>query len=237
MILNCLIIDDEGIARRGIEKYIRQIPFLHTIASVRSTSEAEKYLLEQKIDLLLLDIQMPQLTGIDFLKTLLHPPPTIIISAYPEYALEGFALDVIDYIVKPVSFERFSKGCQKAKELVELRELKVADSIHHDYFFVKTNGRIEKIILEEILFVAANENYSTIYTTTSKYMVLMNLKGFETKLDSVRFMRVHKSFIVSLAKIDRVQGTSLTISTHKIPVSRHSKKDLVEALLKNVEKK
>jgi len=226
--LNCLIVDDELIARKGIERYIRQIPFLKITGSVRTAAEALPYL--DKADLMILDIQMPHLTGLEFLKTLLKPPVTIVITAYPEYALEGFELDVMDYIVKPVSFERFLKACDKAKEYVELTRKRGKD-LEGDYFFIKANGKIEKIFFDDILYIEAKENYSDVHTMNGRYLTLIGLGNMEEVLNKGKFMRVHKSFIVSLKRITLLEGSSLSVGARKIPVSRKTKKLLKTQLL------
>ena len=228
----CLIIDDELIARRGIGKYISQIKFLAIAGSVRTAIEADDFLKVAEADIIILDIEMPQLSGLDFLKTLSTPPVTIIITAYPEYALQGFELNVIDYIVKPVSFERFLKACNKAKEYLELKQNQKRGS-EEDYFFVKTNGRIEKILFDDILFIEAQENYSSIHTRSGKYMVLMSLKNMEALLDAEKFMRVHKSFIVSINKITGIEVNIILVGSYKLPVSRDAKPMLITAWTKN----
>ena len=158
--LKCLIVDDEFIARKGIEKYLQRIPFVKLVGSVRTAAEARPYL-KSNIDLMVLDIRMPGMTGLDFLKTLPEPPVTIIITAYPEHALEGFDLDVMDYIVKPLPFERFLKACDKAREYIQLKQQKKAVKAD-EYFFIKANDKIEKIFFEDILYIEAKENYSLV---------------------------------------------------------------------------
>lgn len=226
--LNCLIVDDELIARKGIEKYIRQIPFLKITGSVRTAAEALPYL--EKTDLMILDIQMPHLTGLEFLKKLPTPPTTIVITAYPEYALEGFELDVMDYIVKPVSFDRFLKACNNAKEYLELKREKGNDQ-EREYYFIKANNKIEKIFFDDILYIEAKENYSHIHTKNGSYLTLIGLGNMEEVLDNIKFMRVHKSFIVSLKKITSLGNDSLSIGKSKIPVSRKMRKEIRIRLL------
>jgi two-component system LytT family response regulator len=231
--IRCLIVDDELIARKGIERYAGEIPFLSVAGSLRTAIEAMDFLNANEIDVLVLDIQMPQLSGLDFLKTLHHPPLTIIITAYPDYALQGFDLDVIDYIVKPASFDRFLKACNKAKEYLELKQNQKSNTGVKNYFFVKANGRIEKILFDDILLIEAKENYSTIYTLTSKHLVLLSLKNIEASLDNEKFMRVHKSFIVSINKIKGIEGHTIFIDKHKVSLSRDAKPILIAAWTKN----
>lgn len=228
MMLKCLIVDDELIARRGIERYVEKIPFLECIGSVRTAADA-KHLLE-KTDLMILDIQMPQMSGLDFLKGQPHAPLTIVLTAYPEHALEGFELGVIDYIVKPAPFERFLKACTKAKEYIALLR-KADDQPKDDYFFIKADRKIEKVFFKDILFIEAKENYCHVHTANGNYMTLVSLSTMESSLDSQLFLRVHKSFIVPVSAIAKMDRNSLWIGLKKIPVSRRIKKALKEKLL------
>ena len=226
--LNCLIIDDESIARRGIEKYIERISFLKVVASVRTASEAQPFL--EKADLMILDIQMPQLNGIDFLKGLSKAPVTILITAYPEYALEGYELDVMDYIVKPVSFERFLKACDKAREYIELLQKNNAGH-EKDFLFIKANSRIEKIFFDDILYIEAKENYSDIHTIKGKFLTLIGLGNLQHMLDSETFVRIHKSFIVSIRQITSMDSDSVYVGATVIPTSRKVRRELREKLM------
>jgi two-component system, LytTR family, response regulator len=230
MTVNCIVIDDEEIARKGIEKYISRISFLQLAGSFVAAMDAVPAIKTNEPVLLLLDIRMRGMNGLDFLRSLSLPPLTIITSAYPDYAIEGFSLDVIDYLVKPFSFERFLKACNKAKDYLELKDR----SIHQDrYFFVKANNKIEKIEMDKILFVEALENYVNIYTPTQKYLTLVSLKTIEELLAGKGFLRVQKSYVVSLSKIDGLDGDELTIASYKIPIGRKFKEKVVKQVLKN----
>lgn len=230
MNVNCLLIDDEAIARRGLEKYISQIPFLNLVSSANSAVTVLEKINEEKIDLIFLDIQMPQLTGLEFLKLLKQPPVTILTTAFPNYALQGFELDVLDYLLKPISFSRFLKACNKAKDYLDL--LKAPDK-ETDYFFIKADNKIEKIEMDKILFIESAENYSNIYTTSKKYMTLLSLQSLEDYLNNQIFLRVHRSYIVSIGKIDSVEQDEINISSYKIPISRKNKDAIMEQILKN----
>lgn len=228
MKITCLIVDDEAIARRGVEKYIEQISFLKLEGSYETALQVSKYLSEKTVDLLFLDIQMPQLSGLEFIRALSHPPLVIIVTAYPNFALEGFELDVLDYLVKPVSFERFLRACHKAKDYHTLIN---APTSQTDYFFIKADNRIEKIEIAKILFIEAVENYSTIYTSLKKYMTLLSLKSLEEKLHGYAFLKVHRSYVVALNKIESLEGNMILISSYKIPVSRQLKDDVFKTIL------
>src|ERR1041384_7026042 len=206
MKLNCLIIDDEPLAHKGIAEYVKEVDFLHAVGECGSAAEAASAIAKQPVDLLLLDIQMPRLTGIDFLKTLSHPPMAIITTAYSEYALEGYSLDVIDYLVKPIPFDRFLKAVQKAYDFHQLRhrEPQAGPIATPDYFFVKSNGKFERVAFSEILYVESMQNYVLIHLPGQKLIVYMTLAGLEAQLPPRRFMKVHKSFIVAIEQVKAI---------------------------------
>jgi DNA-binding LytR/AlgR family response regulator len=232
MNLSCLIIDDEDIAARGVEGYARQVPYFETVLVCDSTLEALDVLANNPIDIIFLDIEMPKLTGLQFLKSLTSPPLVVIISAYSDYALEGYELEVMDYIVKPFSFERFLTACNKCKEYADLKTRPAAAS-NEDYFFIKANNRIEKIMTNEVLFIEAVENYINIYTVHKKYLSLVGLKVIESYLDSRQFIKVQKSYIVAKSKIDCIEGNMLHIGENRIPVSRKWKEEILTNILSN----
>jgi len=231
MKLSCLIIDDEEIAARGVEQYARQVPYMGTIGVCSSALEAMDAMANNTVDIIFVDIQMPKFTGLQFLRSLKNPPLAVIISAYPDYALEGFELEVIDYIVKPFSFERFLKACNKCKEYFDLKNRSHATD--EDYFFIKANNRIEKIMANDVLFVESLENYINIYTTQKKYLTLIGLNIIESYLNSSQFIKVQKSYIVSKSKIDSIEGNMICIGAHRIPVSRKWRDEIMADILSN----
>jgi len=231
MKLSCLIIDDEEIAARGVEQYARQVPYIDVIRVCSSALEAMEAITNGMVDIIFLDIQMPKLTGLQFLRSLKNPPLVVIISAYPDYALEGFELEVIDYIVKPFSFERFLKACNKCKEYFDLKNRPTAPG--DDYFFIKANNRIEKIMINDVLFVESLENYINIYTQQKKYLTLVGLNVIESYLDGRQFIKVQKSYIVSKSKIDSIDGNTICIGAHRIPVSRKWRDEIMAGILSN----
>jgi DNA-binding LytR/AlgR family response regulator len=232
MILKSLIVDDEEIARMGLERYCGDIPFIRIEKSCSSAYEAMAVLREKPIDLVFLDIQMPKLSGLDFLKSLASPPLIIMTTAYPDFALEGFELDVIDYIVKPFSFERFLKACTKAKEYFELKGGHNKPGIA-GYFYIKADGKIEKIHTAEILFVEALENYVYVHTARRKYLTLISLKNIGKHLPEDQFIKVQKSFLVALDKIGSVDKNRIIIGQHKIPISRKWKAKVLNTIVAN----
>ncbi len=223
MKLRCIIVDDEPFARNGLAEDIRAIDFMEVAGIAESALQAMQLLTAQAIDLIFLDIEMPKLNGFDLLRTLQQPPMAILTTAYNHYAPESYELGVIDYLLKPVSFDRLLKACNKAKELATH-----PGSAPNDYFFVKCNGRTEKIIFSELLFIEAADNYVQLYTTGKKLMVYHTLKNMEQYLPASLFIKVHKSFIVAFNKIDSMQGNQLLIGPHSIPVSRNFKEAVVE---------
>lgn len=237
MRINCLIVDDEPMARKGMAEYVKEIDYLNLVAQCENAMKASAHLNAGGIDLLLLDIQMPKLSGIEFLKTLSKPPMVIFTTAYSEYALEGYELDVIDYLVKPVAFDRFLKAVQKAHDFYTLKHpgedalpgkstSKIAD-----YFFVKCNSKYEKVNYSEVLFVEALQNYVIIHTISRKLITYISLTGLEEQLPIDQFVKVHKSHIVSIPNISAIDGSEIVIQTHRIPISRYLKEEVMKRIL------
>src|SRR5688572_10105374 len=231
MKLRTLIVDDEPLARKGMDEYTHEVPFLELAGRCASAAQASTFLADGHIDLLLLDIQMPRLSGVDFLKTLASPPMTIFTTAYTEYAVEGYALDVIDYLVKPIPFDRFLKAVQKAHDFHQVRHAK--DSVAQDYFFVKSNGRYERIFFADILFVESMQNYVIIHLPAQKHIVYMTLAGIQEQLPADEFLKVHKSFVVAPAKVNSIDNNELLIGQHRIPVSRTLRDEVVKRIMGN----
>ena len=171
---------------------------------------------------------MPRLTGIDFLKTLSNPPMAIITTAYSEFALEGYSLDVIDYLVKPIPFDRFLKAVQKAFDFHKMKNKQVSSPEH---FFVKSNGKYERVVFSEILFVEAMQNYVVIHLPTQKLIVYMTLAGIEAQLPQSRFMKVHKSFVVAIEKVGAIENSEIIINQSRIPISRTLKDEVLKRIL------
>jgi DNA-binding LytR/AlgR family response regulator len=232
--LSCIIVDDEPLARRGIENLIAEIPFLHLMVSCANPVQAMKALEEHKADLMFLDVQMPKMTGIEFLRTLKNPPITIITTAYQNYALEGYELDVTDYLIKPISLERFAKAVNKARDFFMLRAAG-SERLHiaEDYFFIKCGSRYEKVAYDDVLFVEALQNYVVIQTKTKRLITYLTFKGVEEYLPAAQFLKVQKSYIVSLPKIEKIESGEIKIGAHSIPISRQSKDEVMNAILGN----
>ncbi|MDO9256909.1 MAG: response regulator [Bacteroidales bacterium] len=226
--INCLIVDDEPIAREGIMEYVRQIDYLNPVAQCKSAVEAAGLLQRNKIDLIFLDIQMPKLTGIEFLKALAEPPLVIFTTAYSEYALEGFELDVVDYLLKPISFARFLKAAEKAQSFLHARNKEV--SITSDFFFIKCNGKIEKIMMAEVAYIEAMANYVIIYTKQKKYITYLTFSGIEEQLPTELFVRIHKSFLVAISAIQTIDGAEVITSLMRLPLSKNYRNEVMSRI-------
>ncbi|MEO8111314.1 MAG: LytTR family DNA-binding domain-containing protein [Ginsengibacter sp.] len=232
MKLRCIIVDDEPVARKGIGEDIKDIKFIELAGFAENGLQANDLIASQNIDLIFLDIHMPKLSGLDFLKTIKDPPLVIIITAYNEYAIEGFNLNVIDYLVKPVSFERLLKACNKAKEYFDLKNNSIVSKTNSaDYFFIKCESKYEKIFFDDLLFVEAADNYVIIHTMGRTFITYLTLKNIEEYLAMDNFIKVHKSFIVAVNKIDFVEGNSISINKKIIPISRNMKEEVLERIV------
>ncbi|MFM9909119.1 MAG: LytR/AlgR family response regulator transcription factor [Chitinophagaceae bacterium] len=235
MKLKTFIIDDEPLAQKGLEDHINETGFLELVGKAEDPIEATEILTTKKIDLIFLDIQMPKMSGIDFLKKLKNPPIVIICSAYAEYALQSYELDVLDYLLKPVTFDRFTRAVIKAKEYFELKQkgnsqLYLAD----DYFYIKCNNKIEKINLPDLVYLEASGNYVTIHTDSRKFIAYLTLKGIESYLPKEKFIRIHKSYLISIDKIQHIDVDEVKVGEIILPVSRSYRNDLIERINRKV---
>ncbi|MDX2360888.1 MAG: LytTR family DNA-binding domain-containing protein [Crocinitomicaceae bacterium] len=233
MTIKCIIIEDEPLALEQMEDYVGKVDFLQLERSFSNAIEPARYLKENDIDLIFLDIEMEDFTGLQFLKSLTHKPQIILTTAYDNYALEAFDLDVSDYLLKPISFDRFLRSANKVydnlKSPVRGSETPETTSIIQDYIFVRTEYRMEKIHFKDILFVEGKKEYLRIHSTSKKVMTLMSFKKLLGML-SDNFVRVHNSYIVSLDKIETIENQRLKIGEHMIPVSNSYKTGFYELL-------
>lgn len=237
MKINCIIVDDEALARKGLMKYINQIDFLQLKGVCKNALEANAVLNEEKIDLLFLDIEMPMLSGIAFLKSLKHAPKVIFTTAYSEYAIESFEFDVLDYLVKPISFERFLQAVNKVHRLISTHSIQSINEntsdTEDDYIFIKTDHQLVKITLKDILFVESMQNYIRIFTKTESHITLVPLKKILEILPKAQFIQVHKSYLIAKDAVDAIVGNQLLIADHKIPIGRSSRKEVLEILVRD----
>ena len=228
MMLNCLIVDDEPLARQQIESYVGRVPFLHLVVSVRNPVIAAEVLKDEPVDLIFLDIKMPQMSGIEFLKNNDIFQQVIFITAFPEYAIEGFELEVTDYLAKPVTFERFLKASEKALAKVSGSQTIKSIDNQRDFLYVKCNQRFEKIRIDDILFIESMLNYVNIITKTNKYTVYSSLKAIEDSLPADKFLKVHKSYLVAIAQVNTIENNHVHIGEHVLPVSRANRKNVLK---------
>ena len=232
MIINCIIVDDEPLARKGLKEYVTDVDFLKLVGEFENPLKATELISSGDVQLLFLDIQMPKITGLDFFRTLQNAPPVIFTTAYPQYAVEGFEVNALDYLVKPISSDRFMKAAKKAKKYYEVRETNEKEKATTDYFFIKTDNKLVKILFEDVLFVEALQNYVTIHTLLKKYMTYLTFKSVEEYLPADKFLKVHKSYIVAASKVDSIEGNDIRIGQQHIPISRNQKDEVMEKLLK-----
>ncbi len=233
MKINCIVIDDEQLARKGLSNLIKEVSFLNLAGVFSNPLEALSVIKEENIDLMFLDIHMPKMSGLELLKSLSNPPLTIITTAYSNHALEGYELNVTDYLLKPIPFDRFIKAVNKIKDYVELKSKIAEGKKSEDYFFLKCENRLEKIMYDEVLFVEALQNYVIIHTAVKKYISYLTLKSVEEYLPPDRFLKVHKSYIISLSRIDSIAGREIKIGEHTISISASNKDEILNTILKN----
>lgn len=237
--LKCVIIDDEPLARECITNYVNEVDFLELIGTGSNPLDLTQLLDSHEVELVFLDIQMPVMNGIDFLKMVQNPPMVIITTAYPSFALEGFQLNVLDYMLKPITFNRFFKAVSKAKDYHQLlTKSGVANTPAKinpagDYFFIKCDYKYERIYFNDILYVQGLENYVSIHTHKGKYITLLSLKTVEENLDQQSFIRVHKSYIVSISKIEAIENNEIVIQTSRIPISRNYREVVIDRVINN----
>ena len=231
----CLVIDDEPLARDLMRSHIEKLENFEIIAECGDAMKALHELRNYQVDLMFMDIQMPQITGIEFLKTLKHPPKVIITTAHREYALDGFELDVVDYLLKPITFERFLKSINKYYQITqeEIRNVTpVSTSLPagEAFIYVKENKKVIKLHLNEILYVEGLSEYVQIYTERKKIITKTSMTNMQEKLPEASFMRIHKSFIVSMSKIEAFTSHSIDVPGKELPIGRSYKNSVLEAL-------
>ncbi|MBS1681959.1 MAG: response regulator transcription factor [Bacteroidetes bacterium] len=229
--IKTIVVEDEPLARDGLLTYLAEIDFIKIAGVCENALQANQILAEQPIDLMFLDIQMPKITGIEFLKSLKQSPMVIMTTAYPNFALEGYELDVLDYLVKPFPFERLLKSANKARDFYLLKN-KTTESQLPDFFFIKCDHRYEKLFYQDVMYVEGMENYVVVHTRTQKFITLMRMKAIEEILPMPGFIRIHKSYIVAAGAISSIDGNDLMVNGKPLPISRDKKADVMDILLK-----
>ena len=240
MKLNCAIVEDEPLARNLLTEYVRKVPSLNLVEACSSPIVALEVLRNNAIDVLFLDVQMPELTGISLLKVLQKRPLVILTTAYSEYALQGYELDVVDYLLKPITFERFLRAVDKVTLRLESKKPtptsvaeKPAASVEQPFVFIKDGTKLVKVVFDDILYVEGLKDYVTIHLNNQKIVSLQRLKTLEEQLPSDKFIRVHNSFIVALRAIDVVHKNHVQIRNAQIPIGETYKKSFREFIEQN----
>lgn len=242
--INVIIVDDEPLAQDVLETYIEKVPELKLVKKCSNAFEANEALKNNQIDLMFLDIQMPQLTGIDFLKTLSKPPLVIFTTAYSNYAIEGFELNALDYLLKPISIDRFMKAVNKAVEQVALQRKDTpvgssapAEEEGPDYIFVKADKKLVKVNFDEILYIEGLKDYVIIRMEGQRVITLQTMKSLEDKLPQSQFKRIHRSYIVNIKHIEAVVGNMVEVTekgqAKHLPVGKNYRDELLDMINKN----
>ena len=240
--INVIIVDDEPLALDVLETYIEKLPDLNLVTKCNNALDANNALKEHDIDLMFLDIQMPQLTGIDFLRSLSNPPLVIFTTAYANYAVEGFELNAIDYLLKPISLDRFMKAVNKAQEQIDLKKRDVAPSEviveeGADFIFVKADKKLVKVNYRDIVYIEGLKDYVIIRLNESRVITLQTMKSLEAKLPSNFFKRIHRSYIVNIKKINAVLGNMVEVieknQPKHIPIGKNYREELLAIINKN----
>jgi DNA-binding LytR/AlgR family response regulator len=236
MSLKCIIVDDEPLAIEILESYVSKVEQLQLLSTFRNAISAFTFLQQNTVDLVFLDIQMPKLSGIDFLRTLKQPPKVIFTTAFREYALEGFELEIVDYLLKPIPFDRFLKAVAK---VLHQPAVPVAHTSKHEpapdnYVFFKVDKKMIKTKMADVLYIESIKDYVKVKTSDKEIVTQQKISYLEESLPREQFLRIHRSFIVNLEKIDAYSATDVEIGKHSIPIGRNYKNDVMKILAKNI---
>lgn len=247
--MNAIIVDDEPLARDVLETYLERMPDVNLVATCSNAFEANQALKDNQVDLMFLDIQMPQLTGMDFLRTLQNPPMVIFTTAYSEYAIEGFELDALDYLLKPISFDRFVKAVNRAKEQKNLQGGSSESAVNantsgadteeneEDFIFVKADKKLIKVNYDDILYIEGLKDYVIIRCNDSRVITLQTMKSLEVRLPSKIFKRIHRSYIINMSKVEAVMGNMIEITEKgakkHLPIGKNYREELQGMVNKN----
>lgn len=236
--INAIIVDDEPLAQDILETYLSKIPQIELVARCNNAFEANDALRDHDVDLMFLDISMPQLTGTDFLKGLKNPPVTIFTTAYPNHALEGFELNALDYLVKPISTDRFLKACNRAIEQAELKQKAKAGEVEDggaDFFFVKADKKLVRVNLADIVYIEGLKDYVIIRMPEDRVITLQTMKSLDERLPDASFQRIHRSYIVNLNRIEALQGNMVEVRQKGKTISLPVGKSYRDTLAKRIE--
>jgi len=227
--MTCIIVEDELPAQNLLKNYLSKIPDMQLLATFQSAMDANNYFKSNTVDLVFLDVNLPDISGLDFIKTVKNPPAIIMTTAYPEYAVSSFELDtIVDYLVKPFGFDRFLKAVNKAEDRLIKKD--VVNQTVEDSIFLNVDKTLHKIILNDILFLESDRNYITIVTQTQKLSFIDSLKNWNQKLPDLEFVQIHKSYIINAKYVTKISGNEVYINTHRLPIGRTYKADLLKKL-------
>jgi DNA-binding LytR/AlgR family response regulator len=223
--LSCIIVDDEPVARKILHEFVEQVPFMDMQGKFENAMKAEAFLKNNTVDMIFLDIEMPKVSGLQLLQKMHIESMVILTTAFPQYALEGYELDIIDYLLKPFALSRFLKAVQKAKDYHEMKT-RTAGALPSSYIFIKSDKRIEKIELHDMLYAESVGNYVSVYTDGKKIIAYLTMKSLESQLPADEFIKIHQSYLVNCSKIDAIEGNEIKIGGKSLPISRNYR-DLV----------
>lgn len=226
-----MVVDDEPIARDILISYIKNTPGLKLVKSCINASEAYEGLYQHKIDLIFLDIQMPVITGTDFLRSLRNPPLVIFTTAYHKYAVEGFELNSVDYLLKPITYDRFYQAVQKVRERLAFKNIRPQEPVVvNNYLFIKQDTKLVRVNHDEINYIQAEKDYSSVYLNDRRLFASMHLKLFEDMLPKEKFLRLHRSYIVNLSRIKAIKGNMAELDGIELPIGANYRDSLLSAL-------
>ncbi|MDA3911227.1 MAG: LytTR family DNA-binding domain-containing protein [Bacteroidales bacterium] len=218
--MNCIVVDDEALAREALKLNIKELPNVDLLGSFDNALKANEFLRENDVDLMFLDVELPGLSGLDFIKSLKHAPHVILTTAFPQYAVEAFELDVVDYLLKPIKMERFLKAINKVEALLRTNDEPAALDFNQDFIFVKSERKYIKLNYNDIYFIEGLKDYVILHANKGKYMTAMNVKTIHGKLPSAVFFRTSKSYIINVNHIDEIDGEDVIVQDTRIPIGR-----------------
>lgn len=229
-VLNCIIVDDEPFARQGMELLINELSYLNLVGNFSNAIKAKEFIDQNQVDLLFLDIEMPGLSGLDFIRSIKAKPWVILCTAYPQFALDAFELDVIDYLVKPIAFDRFFKAVEKVREFHLLTQMNDSslEEIEEDYVFIKSNRKLFKLFFQDIIYIKGLKDYVVVHTADEKYVTAMNIKTIHSKLPNKIFVRVNKSHLININKLTSVEYDSIFLGHQEFTLGNTYKEDFLK---------
>jgi DNA-binding LytR/AlgR family response regulator len=227
--LTCIIVDDEPVARKILQEFVDQLPFMDLQGKFENAMQAETFLKTNTADIIFLDIEMPKVSGLQLLQKMHIESLVILTTAYPKYALEGYDLDIIDYLLKPFLFSRFLKAVQKAKDYYQLKHM-ASGAQQPSYIFIKSDKRIEKIELSDILYAESIGNYVSICTENKKIIAYLTMKSLESQLPFDEFIKIHQSYLVNCSKIIAIEGNEIKMKNKSLPISRSYRETVMKVV-------